>query len=81
MPEPERVSITKLPTGGPGMDQILGGGLVEYSCNVIVASSFFVGNEVVLPSRASPSSRSRGVRLGQAPAGDQDGQGNVPQQP
>lgn len=33
-----RVAIRKLPTGVPGLDQILGGGLPEFSFNVIVGA-------------------------------------------
>ena len=35
MSEPGRVSIRKQPTGIPGLDEILGGGLPEFSFNVI----------------------------------------------
>ena len=31
-----RVSITQLPTGVPGLDDVLGGGLPELSFNLIV---------------------------------------------
>jgi circadian clock protein KaiC len=34
----DKVSIRQLPTGVPGLDQILGGGLPEFSCNLIVGS-------------------------------------------
>src|SRR5438067_13862959 len=34
-PEPQRVEIRQLPTGVPGLDEILGGGLPEYSFNII----------------------------------------------
>src|SRR5687767_13025430 len=33
-----RVSITRLPTGVPGLDMVLGGGLPEYSFNVIAGA-------------------------------------------
>jgi circadian clock protein KaiC len=33
--EPGRVTIRQLPTGVPGLDEILGGGLPEYSFNII----------------------------------------------
>lgn len=33
--EPERVTIRRMPTGVPGLDEILGGGLPEYSFNMI----------------------------------------------
>src|SRR5512134_3119372 len=35
MKEPTRVNIRKLPTGVPGLDEILGGGLPEFSFNLI----------------------------------------------
>jgi len=38
MSEPARVAITRLPTGVPGLDEILGGGLPEYSFNVIAGT-------------------------------------------
>ena len=34
----ERVQITRLPTGVPGLDEILGGGLPEYSFNIIAGA-------------------------------------------
>src|SRR4028119_2288687 len=34
----DRVAIRKLPTGVPGLDEILGGGLPEYSFNIIAGS-------------------------------------------
>jgi circadian clock protein KaiC len=34
-PNPERVTIQRLPTGVPGLDEILGGGLPEYSFNIV----------------------------------------------
>jgi circadian clock protein KaiC len=34
----ERVSIHKLPTGIPGLDEIMGGGLPEYSFNIVAGS-------------------------------------------
>jgi circadian clock protein KaiC len=34
----ERVKIRKLPTGVPGLDDILGGGLPEYSFNIIAGA-------------------------------------------
>jgi circadian clock protein KaiC len=34
----EKVSIRRLPTGVPGLDEILGGGLPEYSFNIIAGS-------------------------------------------
>ena len=34
----DRVSIRQLPTGVPGLDEILGGGLPEYSFNIIAGS-------------------------------------------
>jgi circadian clock protein KaiC len=36
--EPERVEIRRLPTGVPGLDEILGGGLPEYSFNIIAGA-------------------------------------------
>jgi len=33
-----RVAITRLPTGVPGLDEVLGGGLPEYSFNVIAGA-------------------------------------------
>src|SRR5687768_18574301 len=33
-----RVSIRKLPTGVPGLDEILGGGLPEFSFNIIAGA-------------------------------------------
>src|SRR6202453_2264971 len=38
MNEEERVTIRKLPTGVPGLDEILGGGLPEYSFNIIAGA-------------------------------------------
>src|SRR5512145_1844771 len=35
---PERVSIRQLPTGVPGLDEILGGGLPEYSFNILAGA-------------------------------------------
>ncbi len=37
-PRQERVNIRKLPTGVPGLDEILGGGLPEYSFNIIAGA-------------------------------------------
>src|SRR3954452_13598066 len=34
----ERATIRKLPTGVPGLDEILGGGLPEYSFNIIAGA-------------------------------------------
>src|ERR1700687_4453555 len=34
----DRVTIGKLPTGVPGLDEILGGGLPEYSFNIIAGA-------------------------------------------
>src|SRR6202453_4333077 len=34
----EKVTIHKLPTGIPGLDEIMGGGLPEYSFNIIAGS-------------------------------------------
>jgi len=36
--QPERVKIQQLPTGVPGLDEILGGGLPEYSFNIIAGA-------------------------------------------
>ena len=33
-----KVAIRKLPTGVPGLDQILGGGLPEFSFNIIAGT-------------------------------------------
>ncbi len=33
-----RVTITRLPTGVPGLDEVLGGGLPEYSFNVVAGT-------------------------------------------
>lgn len=38
MKNSSKVTITNLPTGVPGLDQILGGGLPEYSFNIIAGS-------------------------------------------
>src|ERR1700677_1741593 len=38
MNEEERVTIRKLPTGVPGLDEILGGGLPEYSFSIIAGT-------------------------------------------
>ena len=38
MTQHDRVTIRKLPTGVPGLDEILGGGLPEYSFNIIAGS-------------------------------------------
>jgi circadian clock protein KaiC len=38
MRKPKNVAITRLPTGVPGLDTVLGGGLPEYSFNVIAGS-------------------------------------------
>src|SRR6202167_3295547 len=37
-PGQERVLIRQLPTGVPGLDEILGGGLPEYSFNIIAGA-------------------------------------------
>ena len=34
----KKVTIKKLPTGVPGLDEIVGGGLPEYSFNIIAGS-------------------------------------------
>src|ERR1700691_2774012 len=34
----EKVTIHKLPTGIPGLDEVMGGGLPEYSFNIIAGS-------------------------------------------
>jgi KaiC/GvpD/RAD55 family RecA-like ATPase len=34
----DKVSIRKLPTGVPGLDEILGGGLPEFSFNIIAGA-------------------------------------------
>jgi len=34
----DRVAIRKLPTGVPGLDEILGGGLPEFSFNLIAGA-------------------------------------------
>lgn len=36
----DRVAIRQLPTGVPGLDQVLGGGLPEFSFNVIGGAPF-----------------------------------------
>src|SRR4029079_18080022 len=38
MRERGAVAIHRLPTGGPGLDMILGGGLPEYSFNIIAGA-------------------------------------------
>src|ERR1700691_4003295 len=38
MTQQDRVKIKKLPTGVPGLDEILGGGLPEFSFNIIAGS-------------------------------------------
>ena len=38
MNEPSKVNINQLPTGVPGLDEILGGGLPEFSFNIIAGS-------------------------------------------
>jgi circadian clock protein KaiC len=38
VPEPQRVSIRQLPTGVPGLDEVLGGGIPEYSFNVLAGA-------------------------------------------
>jgi circadian clock protein KaiC len=38
VPQPDRVAIRQLPTGVPGLDEILGGGLPEYSFNIIAGA-------------------------------------------
>src|ERR1700736_1625056 len=35
---PDRVAIRQLPTGVPGLDEILGGGLPEYSFNIVAGA-------------------------------------------
>ena len=35
MSDQDKVSIRKLPTGVPGLDEIMGGGLPEFSFNII----------------------------------------------
>ena len=37
-PQQDRVTIRQLPTGVPGLDEILGGGLPEYSFNIIAGA-------------------------------------------
>src|SRR6476619_6489848 len=37
-PGQNRVTIKRLPTGVPGLDEILGGGLPEYSFNIIAGA-------------------------------------------
>ena len=34
----DKVNIRRLPTGVPGLDEILGGGLPEYSFNIIAGA-------------------------------------------
>ena len=38
MTQQDRVKINKLPTGVPGLDEILGGGLPEFSFNIVAGS-------------------------------------------
>ena len=38
MNDPEKVAIGTLPTGIPGLDEILGGGIPEYSFNIVAGS-------------------------------------------
>jgi circadian clock protein KaiC len=38
MSEQDKVRIHKLPTGVPGLDEIMGGGLPEFSFNMVVGS-------------------------------------------
>ena len=38
MSSKDKVTINKLPTGVPGLDEIMGGGLPEYSFNIIAGS-------------------------------------------
>src|ERR1017187_10067971 len=38
MTPPNKVTINKLPTGVPGLDEILGGGLPEFSFNIIAGA-------------------------------------------
>src|ERR1700681_3284821 len=38
MPPQDRVKINKMPTGIPGLDEILGGGLPEFSFNIIAGA-------------------------------------------
>ena len=38
MNDPEKVAIATLPTGIPGLDEILGGGIPEYSLNIVAGS-------------------------------------------
>lgn len=38
MPELSRVALTQLPTGVPGLDEVLGGGLPEFSFNLIAGT-------------------------------------------
>jgi circadian clock protein KaiC len=35
---PDKVTINKLPTGVPGLDEIVGGGLPEFSFNIIAGA-------------------------------------------
>ncbi|HVS18104.1 MAG TPA: ATPase domain-containing protein [Planctomycetota bacterium] len=37
-PRPEKVTIHTLPTGVRGLDEILGGGIPQYSCNIIAGT-------------------------------------------
>ena len=38
MSTPDKVTIRKLPTGVPGLDEILGGGLPEFSFNILAGA-------------------------------------------
>ena len=52
----DKVAIRQLPTGVPGLDQILGGGLPEFSFNVIAGAP---GAGKTTLARQIPSARSK----------------------
>src|SRR3982750_3875677 len=57
----DRVTIRKLPTGVPGLDDILGGGLPEYSFNIIAgapgAGKTTLAHQVVFANATPPPPR------------------------
>ncbi len=60
MSQPERVRIRLLPTGVPGLDEILGGGLPEYSLNLISGepgSGKTILTQQILFANATPERR------------------------
>jgi replicative DNA helicase len=60
-----RVVIRKIPTGVQGLDEILGGGLPEYSFNIIAGAPG--GGKTTLPTRSSSPTPRRNARASTSP--------------